>query len=104
MEKIDLKIIKDHPELARLITVRLTVEELSQFAKALLKENEQEEKSQPQDDELLTRKQIAILLKISLPTLHDYTKRGVRSEEHTSELQSHSFISYAVFCLKKKRH
>src|ERR1051326_4280042 len=29
--------------------------------------------------------------------------RGVsRSEEHTSELQSHSFISYAVFCLKKK--
>src|ERR1051326_9505766 len=28
-------------------------------------------------------------------------RRG-RSEEHTSELQSHSFISYAVFCLKKK--
>ena len=27
---------------------------------------------------------------------------GERSEEHTSELQSHSFISYAVFCLKKK--
>src|ERR1051326_9266426 len=26
---------------------------------------------------------------------------GLRSEEHTSELQSHSFISYAVFCLKK---
>src|ERR1051326_3510596 len=26
-----------------------------------------------------------------------------RSEEHTSELQSHSFISYAVFSLKKKR-
>src|SRR6186713_2594456 len=24
-----------------------------------------------------------------------------RSEEHTSELQSHSGISYAVFCLKK---
>src|ERR1051326_5217249 len=23
-----------------------------------------------------------------------------RSEEHTSELRSHSFISYAVFCLK----
>src|ERR1051326_9497280 len=32
-------------------------------------------------------------------------KRGsvMRSEEHTSELQSHSFISYAVFCLKKKK-
>src|ERR1051326_5853005 len=29
--------------------------------------------------------------------------RVVRSEEHTSELQSHSFISYAVFCLNKKK-
>src|ERR1051326_9625260 len=28
---------------------------------------------------------------------------GNRSEEHTSELQSHSFISYAVFCLKKNK-
>src|SRR3546814_1238483 len=28
---------------------------------------------------------------------------GVRSEEHTSELQSLMRISYAVFCLKKKR-
>ena len=27
--------------------------------------------------------------------------RPFRSEEHTSELQSHSEISYAVFCLKK---
>src|SRR3546814_310245 len=29
---------------------------------------------------------------------------GVRSEEHTSELQSLMRISYAVFCLKKKTH
>ena len=29
--------------------------------------------------------------------------KSYRSEEHTSELQSHSFISYAVFCLKKKK-
>ena len=26
---------------------------------------------------------------------------NARSEEHTSELQSHYLISYAVFCLKK---
>ena len=37
-----------------------------------------------------------------------YTKAYVlliqmRSEEHTSELQSHVRISYAVFCLKKKK-
>src|SRR3546814_1274456 len=29
--------------------------------------------------------------------------RGDRSEEHTSELQSLMRISYAVFCLKKKK-
>src|SRR3546814_3935340 len=29
---------------------------------------------------------------------------GVRSEEHTSELQSLMRISYAVFCLKKKNY
>src|SRR3546814_9667727 len=30
--------------------------------------------------------------------------RVTRSEEHTSELQSLMRISYAVFCLKKKKH
>src|SRR3546814_8320836 len=29
--------------------------------------------------------------------------RGIRSEEHTSELQSLMRISYAVFCLKKQQ-
>src|SRR3546814_5958272 len=29
---------------------------------------------------------------------------GARSEEHTSELQSLMRISYAVFCLKKKKY
>src|SRR3546814_4491840 len=29
---------------------------------------------------------------------------AIRSEEHTSELQSLMRISYAVFCLKKKTH
>src|SRR3546814_10800225 len=30
--------------------------------------------------------------------------RAARSEEHTSELQSLMRISYAVFCLKKKKY
>src|SRR3546814_1383985 len=34
----------------------------------------------------------------------DIVFSGVRSEEHTSELQSLMRISYAVFCLKKKKH
>ena len=45
-----------------------------------------------------------IASKISgIPELIEDNKTGLlRSEEHTSELQSHSFNSYAVFCLKKK--
>src|SRR3546814_1271736 len=31
-------------------------------------------------------------------------RRSARSEEHTSELQSLMRISYAVFCLKKKKY
>src|SRR3546814_7677104 len=34
--------------------------------------------------------------------LHVAQDPGLRSEEHTSELQSLMRISYAVFCLKKK--
>src|SRR3546814_4469465 len=36
-------------------------------------------------------------------TLLGDVERGIRSEEHTSELQSLMRISYAVFCLKKKQ-
>src|SRR3546814_16768205 len=35
--------------------------------------------------------------------LPDAQKEALRSEEHTSELQSLMRISYAVFCLKKKK-
>src|SRR3546814_4744422 len=38
----------------------------------------------------------SIRLKLTIP--------ASRSEEHTSELQSLMRISYAVFCLKKKKH
>src|SRR3546814_3888027 len=34
---------------------------------------------------------------------HLLAQPGIRSEEHTSELQSLMRISYAVFCLKKKK-
>src|SRR3546814_10523774 len=37
------------------------------------------------------------------PALEDLGAEQVRSEEHTSELQSLMRISYAVFCLTKKK-
>src|SRR3546814_3709912 len=39
----------------------------------------------------------------SMTTDYAGTFEGRRSEEHTSELQSLMRISYAVFCLKKKK-
>src|SRR5881227_3129197 len=38
-----------------------------------------------------------------LRALHRRGRLRTRSEEHTSELQSRTVISYAVFCLKKKK-
>src|SRR3546814_3387807 len=38
------------------------------------------------------------------PAVPPYRLRYLRSEEHTSELQSLMRISYAVFCLKKKKN
>src|SRR3546814_10467676 len=37
-----------------------------------------------------------------IPHAADVMQPGMRSEEHTSELQSLMRISYAVFCLQKK--
>src|SRR3546814_9463141 len=46
-----------------------------------------------------------IFVGILFPFLRcDFRFSSRRSEEHTSELQSLMRISYAVFCLKKKKH
>ena len=39
-----------------------------------------------------------------VPYLEIGVSNVFRSEEHTSELQSRETISYAVFCLKKKKY
>src|SRR3546814_3523161 len=52
-----------------------------------------------------TMKQL-ILAAVSIGSLAAATPasaQGIRSEEHTSELQSLMRISYAVFCLKKTK-
>src|SRR3546814_1734460 len=46
----------------------------------------------------------APLLVWGLPRLRLRGTAALRSEEHTSELQSLMRISYAVFCLKKKKN
>src|SRR3546814_665385 len=46
---------------------------------------------------------LSLILGVGLPTTANYIVVSSRSEEHTSELQSLMRISYAVFCLKKKK-
>src|SRR3546814_4877467 len=45
---------------------------------------------------------VGIAQRVLLQEQLDATRHVLRSEEHTSELQSLMRISYAVFCLKKK--
>src|SRR3546814_6363678 len=51
--------------------------------------------------EVVGHRQVAVLA--SLEQVVAAVAPEVRSEEHTSELQSLMRISYAVFCLKKKK-
>src|SRR3546814_4357252 len=50
------------------------------------------------DKEILTRENFTSVVQFQ------GTDTEVRSEEHTSELQSLMRISYAVFCLKKQKN
>src|SRR3546814_5467031 len=55
---------------------------------------------------LKERRDIATRLIVEITetaALQDIDETSRRSEEHTSELQSLMRISYAVFCLKKKK-
>src|SRR3546814_4311132 len=56
--------------------------------------------------ELVGRQRVrpeAAVLDVALELVRVRLAGAVRSEEHTSELQSLMRISYAVFCLKKKK-
>src|SRR3546814_7990239 len=50
----------------------------------------------------VTTAAVAALVRSGRQTPRVIAARRIRSEEHTSELQSLMRISYAVFCLKKK--
>src|SRR3546814_9274669 len=54
----------------------------------------------PADADIVARMVQDVKLVMSPDAVH---VDGVRSEEHTSELQSLMRISYAVFCLEKKK-
>src|SRR3546814_7701835 len=77
--------------LTRQQRARAVREPLRIFERAKLLRRIDEDVAVGADPEAPTRREII-----------DRRKDAVRSEEHTSELQSLMRISYAVFCLKKK--
>src|SRR3546814_5320994 len=54
-------------------------------------------------ESIVTRAAGILEVTIDSAGAHEIARRARRSEEHTSELQSLMRISYAVFCLKKKK-
>src|SRR3546814_5382921 len=59
----------------------------------------------PQEDAVQPQRGIAVDQGVDVGRRQRIERRqGRRSEEHTSELQSLMRTSYAVFCLKKKKH
>src|SRR3546814_2737665 len=59
--------------------------------------------SGPPHPRLRTRSGKAAFQRSAAPARSPHAVQRRRSEEHTSELQSLMRISYAVFCLKKKK-
>src|SRR3546814_5418957 len=53
---------------------------------------------------VLSNKEAAEWADVIMVAAPDEHQAKIRSEEHTSELQSLMRISYAVFCLKKKKN
>src|SRR3546814_8107977 len=86
--------------------MKLTAEETDAYARAVVHADFEEA-----GDDDVVRKLVGDLTAAGIET-DDAAVRTVieekmveaRSEEHTSELQSLMRISYAVFCLKKKKH
>src|SRR3546814_4163022 len=58
------------------------------------------------EEKVINRLKVLAPTQVNLRVRVAEVRRDIRSEEHTSELQSLMRISYAVFCLKqkKKRH
>src|SRR3546814_8747812 len=74
-----------------------TMKKISDHMKAI---NEFVEAGNGSAEDVSTRAAEIAQLSEKIPSLFP---SGTRSEEHTSELQSLMRISYAVFCLKKKK-
>src|SRR3546814_3883181 len=73
------------------------------------REAEQQDRDADRFVQLVSREKFGAIVPLERPAERDLESEQqrdepVRSEEHTSELQSLMRISYAVFCLKKKKN
>src|SRR3546814_1278543 len=84
------------PKQAEMLSVVREIGSLSISLRSLAKNEEELERLANQDEPLKEADPVR-------GDTHTWDSEVSRSEEHTSELQSLMRISYAVFCLKKKK-
>src|SRR3546814_3035889 len=88
-----------HFKIAHVLPVRLDHGERN-AGDAEVEESHSAAVDDPQPDSLTGREQEFQVVRGRVAV----DEEGIRSEEHTSELQSLMRISYAVFCVKKKNN
>src|SRR3546814_1949930 len=66
-------------------------------------QQQRQRRADPRDPTMCEQPLIETLVFGDVDPVHRIENVEVRSEEHTSELQSLMRISYAVFCLKQKK-
>ncbi len=81
MKTIDIKILKQYPEIAKSITLQVSGSDLISFADKLVQDTAQEVEAriqaQNEPDELLTRQQVAEMLSVTLTTLWHWDNKNV---------------------------
>ena len=79
-----------------IVLTQLSIDELKSIISEIVSNEFKKIPPPVEEKRFITRKETAAILRISLPTLNEWSKSGKiptykigRSEEHTSELQSH---------------
>src|ERR1043166_8288374 len=96
-----------NPLLERVKFLAITANNLDEFAEvrvASFLQRIEHGSTERSPDGLTAEEELALVTQSMHGFVRDQYKTWNRSEEHTSELQSRFGISYAVFCLKKKKH
>lgn len=86
---INLKLLEEHPELAKSIRIEITGSDFIQVAEEMTRRAVESEKARgaPKKEEYLTSEETAKLLKISLVTLWSWDRKGITTPRRVGNLR-----------------